>query len=50
MDDEWHKMVKKEDGFFEIEVIIKTKKGSEVSIVRMTGPSSYSFLVSYKVI
>ena len=50
MDDEWHKMVKKEDGFFEVEVIIKTKKGSEVSIVRMTGPSSYSFLVSYKVV
>ena len=50
MDDEWHKMVKKEDGFLEVEVIIKTKKGSEVSIVRMTGPSSYSFLVSYKVV
>ena len=39
IDGEWHKMVKKEDGFFEVEVIIKTKKGSEVSIVRMTSRS-----------
>ena len=50
MDDEWHKMVKKEDGFFEVEVKIKTKKGSNVSIARKTGSSSCSFLVSYKVV
>ena len=50
IDDQTHKMVKKEDGFFELEIKIQTRKGSEVSIARMTCPGSYSFLVSYKVV
>ena len=50
IDGEWHQMIKKEDGFFEVEVKIKTKKGSNVSIARKTGSSSCSFLVSYKVV
>ena len=50
IDGEWHKMVKNEDGFHEVEIKIKTKKNSTVSIAKMTGSSSCSFLVSYNVV
>ena len=50
IDDKWNKMIKKENGFHEIEIKIKTQKNSTIGIARLTGATSCSYLVKYNIV
>ena len=47
---QWHKMVKKENGFCELEIELKAKKKESVTIAKKTSSSGCSYLVSYHVV
>ena len=49
-DDEWHYLKRNEQGYFELETIIKTKKGKKVSIGQKTGFITVSYFVQYNVV
>ena len=47
---QWLKMVKKENGFYELEIELKAKKNDSVTIAKKTSSSGCSYLVSYHVV
>ena len=49
-DEEWHYLKRNEQGYFELETIIKTKKGKKVSIGQKTGFITVSYFVQYNVV
>ena len=50
VDDEWHYLKRNEQGYFEFETIIKTKKGKTVEIVKKTDSGSYLTIFEYNVV
>ena len=50
VDEQWHILKKNENGFFEIEIIIKPKDGKNVFIAKKDGPSNCCYLLKYNVI
>ena len=50
IDDKWNKMIRKENGFHEIEIKIKTQKNSTIGIARLTGATSCSYLAKYNIV
>ena len=50
IDDEWHYLKRNEQGYFEFETIIKTKKGKTVEIVKKTDSGSYLTIIQYNVV
>jgi len=49
-DEEWHYLKRNEQGYFELETVIKTKKGKKVSIGQKTGFITVSYFVQYNVV
>ena len=49
-DEKWIDMIKKENGFYELEIKIKAKKNDKVDICRPKGYNTISDLVSYNVV
>ena len=47
---QWLKMVKKENGFYELEIELKAKEKDSVTIAKKTSSSGCSYLVSYHVV
>ena len=50
IDSEWHYLKKNSEGYFELEIKIKTKKGKKVIIGNKTSSGSCNYLVSYNVV
>ena len=50
IDEEWHYLTRNKQGYFELEIKIKTKKGDKVIIGNKTESGSCNYLVDYNVV
>ena len=50
IDNDWHYLKRNEQGYFEFETIIKSKKGNKVIIGNKTETGSCGYLVQYNVV
>ena len=49
IDEQWYYLKKNEEGFFELETVIKSKKGNTVVIGKKLPNNSCSYLASYEI-